>query len=61
MLLGTLVNGDNFTDEIKSRIEARLQSNEENAVQRYFSLNFRIRLFRCYVFSLLCYGLDAWT
>lgn len=63
--LGTNVNENNdHTEEIRSRIgQAR---NVFNKMRRVFctkelSLNLKIRLLRCYVFSVLFYGMEAWT
>lgn len=63
--LGCLINndGDNHT-EIRSRIEcARAAFNKMRKVlcSRDLRLPLRIRLLRCYVFSILLYGVEAWT
>ena len=63
--LGSLVNSQwDQSMEIKSRIEkARTAFNNMRAlfVSRDISLKSKIRLAKCYIFSILLYGVEAWT
>ena len=63
--LGTIVNDKNdCSQEIKARIgQARSTFNQMRNVlcNRDLSLTLRIRLLKCYVFSVLFYGVEAWT
>lgn len=63
--LGSTIDckGDNSV-EIRARIEqARTAFRKMSKVLscKNFSLNLRLRLLRCYVFSVLLYGSEAWT
>lgn len=63
--LGTIVNENNdHSEEIRSRIgQARRVFNKMRGVfcTKELSLHLKIRLLRCYVFSVLFYGMEAWT
>uniref|UniRef100_A0A8D8VC16 Craniofacial development protein 2 n=1 Tax=Cacopsylla melanoneura TaxID=428564 RepID=A0A8D8VC16_9HEMI len=63
--LGTYVNQDwGHKHEIKIRIEmARTSFNRMRPVlcNMHLNLNTRIRVLKCYVFSVLLYGVEVWT
>jgi len=63
--LGTTINEDwDHLLEIKCRIErAREAFRKMSQVFKCHDLSFaiQIRLLRCYVFSVLLYGVEAWT
>lgn len=63
--LGTTVNAKwDQSTEIRSRIEkARASFNSMRSMftSRDLSLSLKIRLVKCYVFSVLLYGAEAWT
>lgn len=63
--LGSVVNSQwNQSIEIKSRIEkSRTTFNNMKPLltSRDLSLKTKIRLAKCYVFSILLYGVEAWT
>lgn len=63
--LGTIVNENNeYSEEIKTRIgKARSAFNNMRHVFKSgdLSLNLKTRLLRCYVFTVLLYGMETWT
>ncbi|KAL1446457.1 hypothetical protein WDU94_005636 [Cyamophila willieti] len=63
--LGTYINQDwGHTHEIKIRIEmARTSFNRMRSVlcNMHLNINTRIRILKCYVFSVLLYGVEVWT
>lgn len=63
--LGTLIDSTNdYSREIRARIEiARANFNKLKRVlcTKDLKLNLRVRLLKCYVFSTLLYGMEAWT
>lgn len=63
--LGTMINEDwDHSQEIRIRIEkARAAFNQMAKVFKSHSLNIgiKIRLLRCYIFSILFYGMESWT
>lgn len=63
--LGTIINENwDNTQEIKSRIgKARSTFNQMSAVFKSHDLTLetKIRLLRCYVYSVLLYGVETWT
>jgi hypothetical protein len=63
--LGTIVNEQwDHSQEIKSRIEkARGAFNNMSRLfkSHNLDLNIKVRLLRCYVFSVLYYGVESWT
>ena len=63
--LGTMISSTNdYSKEIRIRIEkARTNFNRLRRVlcTRELKLDLRVRIARCYVFSTLLYGMEAWT
>ena len=62
--LGTIVIQWDHSQEIKSRIEkARGAYNNMSKLFRSHNLklDIKVRLLRCYVFSILYYGVESWT
>ena len=63
--LGTMINCHNdYTNEIKIRIEkgrANFTKMKGVLCGRDLNLNLRVRLVKCYIFSTLLYGMEAWT
>uniref|UniRef100_A0A8D8S265 Reverse transcriptase domain-containing protein n=1 Tax=Cacopsylla melanoneura TaxID=428564 RepID=A0A8D8S265_9HEMI len=63
--LGTIINEDwDNSQEIKSRIgKARSTFNQMSAVFKSHDLTIetKIRLLKCYVYSVLLYGVETWT
>ena len=63
--LGTNINDQwDHSQEIKNRIErARAVYNKMAKLftSHYLNINTKLRLLRCYVFSVLFYGVESWT
>lgn len=63
--LGTWISSDgDMTKEIKCRVEiarAAFCKMRKTFSNRDLSLELRIRMLKCYIFSILLYGMEAWT
>lgn len=61
--LGTMISSDNdYTNEIRIRIEkARTTFMKMKKILTNLTLHLRFRLVKCYIFSTLLYGVEAWT
>jgi len=63
--LGTILNDNgNINQEIRSKIEQARRSflDMKNVFTRKeLNLDLRVRMLRCYIFSMLLYGCESWT